>query len=50
MDNTPSHRGEKALEAHGGYFIRLESFSGLDLVSLSRQALMLDGQGDDQVG
>lgn len=38
------------MEAHGGYFIRLESFSGLDLISLARQALMLDGQGDEASG
>lgn len=29
--------------AAGGYFIRLESFEGLDLVGLARQALVLEG-------
>lgn len=34
-------RGD-SLEAHGGYLVRLESFSGLELVRLARQALALD--------
>ncbi len=31
------------LEAHGGYLIRLESFLGLGLVRLAREALVSDG-------
>lgn len=34
-------RGD-SLEAHGGYLVRLESFSGVELVRLARQALALD--------
>jgi hypothetical protein len=34
-------RGD-SLEAHGGYLVRLESFSGLELVRLARQALAMD--------
>jgi hypothetical protein len=36
-------RGGSTLEAHGGYLVRLESFRGLDLVRLAREALALDG-------
>jgi hypothetical protein len=31
------------LEAHGGYLIRIESFTGLELIRLAREALALDG-------
>lgn len=34
-------RGD-ALEAHGGYLVRLETFSGLELIRLARQALAVD--------
>lgn len=35
--------GGRTLEAHGGYLIRLETFHGLDLPRLAREALALDG-------
>jgi hypothetical protein len=35
--------GGLTLEAHGGYLIRIESFHGLELVRLAREALALDG-------
>lgn len=35
--------GGSPLHAHGGYLIRLESFVGLELLQLARQALALDG-------
>jgi hypothetical protein len=35
--------GGRPLEAHGGYLVRLESFLGLGLVRLAREALVSDG-------
>ncbi len=35
--------GGSPLEAHGGYLIRLETFRGLELVRLAREALAQDG-------
>lgn len=35
--------GGRPLEAHGGYLIRIESFQGLGLVRLAREALVSDG-------
>jgi hypothetical protein len=35
--------GGVPLEAHGGYLIRLETFRGLELVRLAREALAIDG-------
>lgn len=37
-------------EAHGGYLVRLETFSGLELVRLAREALRLDLGGQDVEG
>ncbi|MCP3140729.1 hypothetical protein [Pyxidicoccus xibeiensis] len=38
-----AHPGGQILEAHGGYLVRLESLSGLELIQLAREALVLDG-------
>lgn len=35
--------GGRTLEAHGGYLIRLETFNGLDLARMAREALALEG-------
>ncbi|QDE98897.1 hypothetical protein [Myxococcus xanthus] len=35
--------GGLTLQAHGGYLLRLESFGGLELLRLAREALALDG-------
>lgn len=41
---TPrAFKGGRTLEAHGGYLIRLETFHGLELARLAREALALDG-------
>jgi len=35
------------LESHGGYLLRLESFDGVDLVRLAREALSEEGVAED---
>lgn len=40
---APQFSGGVPLEAHGGYLIRIESFAGLDLVALAREALAQEG-------
>lgn len=35
--------GRSGLEAHGGYFVRLERLAGVDLACLAREALREDG-------
>ena len=40
---APQFSGGVTLEAHGGYLIRIDSFAGLDLVALAREALVQEG-------